>query len=52
MWLEFKSYVLTNDFWWLYVQKICGLPKRQTCLLNKLGNKLRPDIEYQNKPNG
>ena len=28
-----------------------GLPKRQTCLLNKLGNKLRPDIEYQNKPN-
>ena len=30
----------------------CGLPKRQTCLFNKLGNKLRPDIEYQNKPNG
>ena len=30
-----------------------GLPKRQTCLLNKLGNKLsRPDIEYHNKPNG
>ena len=30
----------------------CGLPKRQTCLLNKLDNKLRPDIKYQNKPNG
>ena len=31
---------------------IGGLPKGQTCLFNKLGNKLRPDIEYQNKPNG